>query len=195
MRTNGSWTSVTIGGAALLGLALVATLLGVGASHAQGTARTFPETGKTVSGRLLEYWTANGGLSQQGYPISAEMQEKSDTDGKTYTVQYFERAVFEKHPENRAPNDVLLSLLGNFLYKQKYASNAPGQTPNREAGSRLFPETGKRVGGVFLDYWQSHGGLAQQGYPISDEFMERSALDGKTYKVQYFERAVFEYTP
>jgi hypothetical protein len=84
------------------------------------TSRTFPETGKTVSGRFLEYWNANGGLAQQGFPISEEFQEKSDLDGKTYKVQYFERAVFEHHPENPAPYDVLLSQLGTFRYKQKY---------------------------------------------------------------------------
>src|SRR4051794_6915962 len=85
---------------------------------AQNTSRTFPETGHTVRGRFLDYWNTNGGLAQQGFPISEEMQEISATDGKTYTVQYFERAVFEKHPENTAPNDVLLSLLGVFLYQQ-----------------------------------------------------------------------------
>ncbi len=165
------------------------------ASYAQAGSRYFPETGKTVKGRFLEYWTQHGGLAQQGYPISDEMQERSDTDGKTYTVQYFERAVFEYHPENRPPNDVLLSLLGVFLYKQKYLSAAPGQTPNTSPGSVLFPQTGKRLGGVFLQYWRTHGGLAQQGYPISDEFQEKSDLDGKIYRVQYFERAVFEYHP
>jgi plastocyanin len=165
------------------------------AGHAYSDSRTFPETGKTVEGRFLAYWDEHGGLAQQGFPISSEMQERSDTDGKTYTVQYFERAVFELHPENRPPNDVLLSLLGNFLYKQKYANGAPNQQPNNSAGSVLFRETGKRLGGVFLDYWQSHGALPQQGFPISDEFMERSDLDGKTYRVQYFERAVFELHP
>jgi endonuclease YncB( thermonuclease family) len=134
-------------------------------------------------------------LAQQGFPISSEIQETSPTDGKLYTVQYFERAVFELHPENPAPNDVLLSLLGNFLYQHKYPGGAPGQTPNTALGSRLFTETGKRVGGVFLDYWNKNGGLAQQGYPISEEFNEKSDLDGKTYLVQYFERAVFEYHP
>jgi methionine-rich copper-binding protein CopC len=156
---------------------------------------TFKETGQTLCGRFLINWNDNGGLAQQGFPISGEMQEKSDTDGKMYKVQYFERSVFELHPENMWPNDVLLSLLGNFLYKQKYPSGAPNQKPNATAGSVLFNETGKRLGGKFLTYWQTHGGLAQQGFPISDEFQEKSDLDGKTYTVQYFERAVFELHP
>jgi hypothetical protein len=123
------------------------------------------------------------------------MGEVSDLNGKPYTVQYFERAVFEYHPENQPPYDVLLSQLGTFRYKEKYPNGAPGQKPNTEPGSIEFKETGKRVGGRFLEYWEQNGGLAQQGYPISDEFTERSALDGKTYRVQYFERAVFEYHP
>ncbi|HEY0069966.1 MAG TPA: cupredoxin domain-containing protein, partial [Chloroflexia bacterium] len=149
-------------------------------------ASTFGETGKTLRGKFLQYWDAHGGLAQQGFPISEEMVEKSDTDGKFYTVQYFERAVFEAHPENQPPNDVLLSLLGGFLYEQKYPNGAPGQQPNTSTGSVLFKETGKRVGGRFLQYWQQNGGLAQQGYPLTDEFMEKSQLDGKTYRVQYF---------
>lgn len=167
-------------------------LAGSGPAQAQTGSRTFPETGKTVKGRFLTYWNAQGGLAQQGFPISEELRETSDTDGKSYSVQYFERATFELHTENAAPNDVLLSLLGNFLYKQKYPSGAPGQKPNTTSGSVLFKETGKRLGGVFLAYWQTHGGLAQQGFPISDEFTEKSDLNGKSYTVQYFERAVFE---
>ncbi len=164
-------------------------------SYAQGSSRTFPETGKTVSGSFLQYWTAHGGLAQQGYPISDSMPEVSDTNGKTYVVQYFERAVFEAHPENIAPNDVLLSLLGVFRFKQKYPGGAPGPLPNAEANSHLFVETGKHAGGLFLTYWQTHGALAQQGFPISEEFTEVSDLNGKPYKVQYFERAVFELHP
>ncbi|HEY0070710.1 MAG TPA: hypothetical protein VGE04_12155 [Chloroflexia bacterium] len=160
-----------------------------------GGSRTFPETGKTVKGLFLEYWDAHGGLAQQGYPISEVLSEKSDLDGKTYTVQYFERAVFEYHPENKAPYNVLLSQLGTFQYKKKYPDGAPAQQPNTSAGSVLFTETGKRVGGKLLQYWQQHGGLAQQGYPISEELQEKSDLDGKTYRVQYFERAVFEMHP
>lgn len=174
-----------------IALFMLSTFL-AGGTIAQESTRTFAETGKTIRGKFLVYWDTHGGLQQQGFPISEEMQEKSETDGKTYTVQYFERAVFELHPENQSPYDVLLSLLGSFRYKQIYPGGAPGQVPNNETNSRLFSETGKRVGGLFLGYWNKNGGLAQQGLPISDEFNEVSALDGKTYKVQYFERAVFE---
>ncbi len=83
---------------------LLATDLSTAANQyarAQGSSHTFPETGKTVQGAFLDYWNSHGGLAQQGYPISDEMQETSDTDGKTYTVQYFERAEFELHPDNQ----------------------------------------------------------------------------------------------
>src|SRR5436190_1542628 len=99
------------------------------AYSAQLGERTFPETGKAVGGRFLEYWDKNGGLPQQGYPISTEMQERSDIDGKTYTVQYFERAVFEYHPENKAPYDVLLSQLGTFRYRANRLQPTPATAP------------------------------------------------------------------
>jgi hypothetical protein len=176
-------------------MVLASVLPAAGSSSAQSDSRTFPETGYTVTGRFLQYWDEHGGLAQQGYPISDVLGEISDTDGKLYTVQYFERAVFEYHPENQPPNDVLLSLLGSFAYSANYPHSAPNQIPNTSTGSRLFAETGKHLGGIFLQYWNSHGDLAQQGYPISDEFIETSQLDGKPYEVQYFERSAFEYHP
>src|SRR5207253_8659484 len=137
------------------------------AHRAPGTI-LFSETGKHLGGVFLAYWNAHGGLAQQGFPISEEFSEKSATDGKTYTVQYFERAVFEYHPENKAPYDVLLSLLGSIFFKQRYPNGAPELPPpmNPVAGLH-FPETGKDIRGVFRDNWERHGGLMQQGYPIS----------------------------
>jgi hypothetical protein len=181
----------------LLAIAMLA--LPAFAAHpasAQADCRTFPETGHQVCGTFLTYWNNNGALAQQGYPITEPVSETSDTDGKIYTVQYFERAVFEEHPEFAGTqNEVLLQLLGVFFYQSRYPGGATGQTPNAEANSQLFPETGHKVGGTFLAYWTSHGALRQQGYPISDEFTEVNQLDSKPYKVQYFERAVFEYHP
>jgi len=93
----------------------------------QSGCQTFPETKQTVCGRFLKYWQEHGGLAQQGFPISGEFQERSDLNGQVYTVQYFERAEFEYHPEFPPPNDVLLSQLGTFEFKRKYGS---GGNPN-----------------------------------------------------------------
>src|SRR4029079_1044327 len=92
------------------------------------------ETGKHLGGRFLDYWRSHGGLMQQGYPISEEVEEQSPLNGLVYTVQYFERAVFEYHPENKPPYDVLLSQLGTFRYRTKYlqptATTALAGPPN-----------------------------------------------------------------
>jgi hypothetical protein len=91
--------------------------------------QTFPETGQTVCGKFLTYWRTHGGLAQQGYPLTGEFSEVSDLDGKPYTVQYFERAVFEAHPEYAPPYDVLLAQLGTYQLKRKYPGGTPGATP------------------------------------------------------------------
>lgn len=155
----------------------------------------FVQSGHHIGSVFKLYWEEHGGLSQQGYPISEPFMGVSAMDGRVYTTQFFERAVFELHPENRPPYNILLSLLGAEAYKQKYgAAGAPNQHVATD-NPRLFPETKHTIGGVFRQYWEEHGGLAQQGYPISDEFTEVSAQDGKHYTVQYFQRAVFELHP
>src|SRR5205814_241963 len=114
-----------------LALAGLVALMAVGLSGRTTAAQTptsryFPETKHTVKGIFLTYWQDHGALPQQGYPISDEFTETSDLDGKPYTVQYFERAVFEYHPENQPPYNVLLSQLGTFQLKKKYPNGPPG---------------------------------------------------------------------
>jgi hypothetical protein len=73
------------------------------------------ETGHCVWGKFLERWRTLG-VPIVGLPLSDQFEERG-TDGKTYIVQYFERARFEYHPENKPPYDVLLGLLGRQLFK------------------------------------------------------------------------------
>ncbi len=80
------------------------------------SARTFPETGFTVTGRLLDFWESNGGLPVFGLPVSEERSERT-AEGR-FTVQHFERERFERHPENAAPYDVLLGRLGDELLRK-----------------------------------------------------------------------------
>ncbi|NWJ98480.1 MAG: N-acetylmuramoyl-L-alanine amidase [Chloroflexi bacterium] len=156
--------------------------------------RYFPETGHNLGYAFRNYWETRGGLAIFGFPITEEFPEKNPSDGKTYTVQYFERNRFELHPENAGTaNEVLLGLLGNQLTQGR---NFPKATPfTTNATSTYFPQTGHSLSNVFAKYWWSHGGLAIFGYPISEEFQEQNPDDGKTYTVQYFERNRFEYHP
>jgi hypothetical protein len=89
----------------------------------QANCRYFAETGHNVCGDILNAWRASGlefdgrpgkseaeNLALFGLPISEPQIE--DTPNGRYTVQWFERARFELHPENQPPYNVLLGLLG-----------------------------------------------------------------------------------
>src|SRR5262249_39321399 len=83
-------------------------------------ARYYSATGHNLSGAFLTYWDSHGGLFVHGYPLSEPFLEVNPTDGKVYTVQYFERSRFEWHPEHAGtPYEVLLGLLGTQLAQQQ----------------------------------------------------------------------------
>lgn len=72
----------------------------------------FAATGHSLAYGFRAYWKAHGGLTVFGYPISEEFVEVDPISGIAYTVQYFERARFEYHPELAGtPYEVLLGLL------------------------------------------------------------------------------------
>jgi len=167
-----------------------------------------------VCGRFLEQWNKPGNEQNSTYvnglPITAERSEISLTDGKTYSTQWFERASYEKHPENKAPYDVLLGLLGVTLTEGRGSVDpATGKARNpadvafvgvdkpadTSATKVWFQDTKHTVSGKILETWNKFGGLQQFGFPVSEQFKEISATDGKTYDVQYFERNRFELHP
>jgi hypothetical protein len=80
----------------------------------------FKETGHSLSTGFKVFWEKYGGVSQFGYPISEEFQEVNQLDGKTYTVQYFERGRLEYHPEAKGtPYEVQVGLLGLQVLKAR----------------------------------------------------------------------------
>jgi len=191
----------------VLAWSLLATsfITGIGSRSVAQAAdcQNFPETGFQVCGKFLTYWKAHGGLAQQGFPISGVFEELNQPppagDGKIHRVQYFQRVRFEEHLENQPPYDVLLGLLGREQFNAKYPPESP-ELPTRHFETGECIEFGiegvTALCSIFLDYWQNHGGLPQQGYPFTDVFEEPNAPppagDGKIHRVQYFERARFE---
>ncbi|MDQ6693380.1 MAG: M23 family metallopeptidase [Chloroflexota bacterium] len=149
-------------------------------------SRYFTETGHIVSGTLLTYYRSVPHSSELfGLPLSEEFTQRLG-DGNTYSVQYFERARLEEHPES-ATNPVQLGILTPLaLHGRTFASvPAAKSTPDR----LYFPETGHAIQGGFLEYWQTNGGISILGLPLSEELVESGIT------VQYFERARMEYRP
>ena len=130
------------------------------------TSIFFHETQHSLSEPFLSYWRAYGGLAVFGYPISEPVQEESFTDGKTYTVQYLQRNRFEHHPENQAPYDVLLGLLGRDALDIQDTMTAWG-TPT--VGSLpverpIWPPAKPAIGGTFQQGEHVGDGLNVQLY-------------------------------
>jgi hypothetical protein len=154
----------------------------------------FLESGHTLGGDFRRFWEQHGGVAKLGFPISEEVEEANPLDGTRRTVQYFERAVLELHPEYAGtPDAIMLASVGRWVTRDRaFQQVAPFQsTPERA----YFSETGHMVKEAFLRFWHREGGLASFGYPISEELPEISSADGKVYTVQYFERARFEWHP
>ena len=118
-----------------------------------------------------------------GYPRTEELIE----DG--LTVQYFQRARFEYHPQHAGtPYEVQLTLLGNMIRSDEPEAEKIQPLPPTEQ-QEYFPQTGHSVHFAFLKYFRENGGIYIFGYPISQEVLE----DGRI--VQYFQRSRFEYHP
>jgi hypothetical protein len=129
-----------VGVTALMGLGLLGVAPQTNARPAADVAsRYFPETQHWVSGVFLKYWTEHGGLAQQGYPLTEEFVETSKLDGQPHTVQYFERAVFEHHPENAPPYDVLLAQLGTYELNSRYPNGSNPAAQPAGGGSIPIP--------------------------------------------------------
>lgn len=150
----------------------------------------FAETGHTLRGVFRRYWEQYGDLMQFGFPLTEEFSEAG------HAVQYFERARFEHHPQHAGtPYEVLLGNLGIILTEHR--QNEPPFRPAAPGShmGRYFPETSHYLAPEFVRYWETYGGLFIYGYPISESFVETNPADGRSYLVQYFERARFEYHP
>ena len=144
----------------------------------------FPQTGHHLGNDFLDYWRNNGGIFRFGYPLTEEIAE----DGRT--VQYFERAVFEHHPDNAAEWRILLRRLGADQTSHR-RDEQPFQrvSASDDTNTRFFEPTGHRLSHGFKTYWEQNGALRIFGYPITEEFTENDRT------VQYFERARFEWHP
>lgn len=140
----------------------------------------FDETGHNVQGEFLKFYNSNpNALTVFGYPITEAFPTKAGL-----TVQYFQRARFELHPELPEGQRVTLTALG----VETYAPQTAMSVAVNKLACKTFP-TGFEVCYDFLQFFEKYGGANQFGNPIS-------AFEYRDDKVvQYFERARFEWLP
>jgi type VII secretion-associated serine protease mycosin len=163
----------------------------------------FPQTQHTLRGTFKQYWERYGGLPIFGYPISEEFVEQG-SDGRQYTVQYFERHRFELHPESSPPYHVQLSRLGALVLEGQGRSWYTFPKGEPAPNCLFFEATGHSLCEPFLSYWQSNGlefdggsgssyaeSMALFGQPLSEPQQEEIA-PGVFVTVQWFERARME---
>mgnify|MGYP001472204207 CR=1 FL=1 len=163
---------------------------------------TFPLTGHTVSGVWLQFFKTHGDVDILGYPRTDVI---CDPVYGGQTVQYFQRAVLEYHPEHSAPYQIQPRL----LVTQLYGGNAdpPASQSNPPSGDSFYFPLGPNGAGHFVanvapdgshtyfkQFFDAHGKEDTFGYPL-EEPKQRTAIDGSVHWTQHFQRAVYEYHP
>ncbi len=154
-----------------------------------GVGAYFKETGHNLSAGFLGFWNKYGALPVFGYPISEEFSEASPTDGVVRTVQYFERARFEWHPEAAAGHQIQLGLLGHqYLDVAKVPASArkalPKLTILSQATTSYFGSVSERVNNIARSAGRMNGLIIQPGEvfsfnaSIGDTGAESGYVDG-----------------
>jgi N-acetylmuramoyl-L-alanine amidase len=156
----------------------------------QQAEEPLPPTTYPVDGAFASFWSQNGGLARFGLPLSPAVVDPASNG---LTVQYFERARFEVHPEAPPAYLVQLTLLGAAALGDRPERAAPPEPCPGDCTP--FAATGHTLRDTFRRYWLAGGGLPVFGYPLTEQFHEVNAADGGDYVVQYFERARFEWHP
>ena len=171
----------------LLDVALVIAFLfwGVSSGRAQDGERYFPETGHALDPRFAEYFDSHGGLALLGYPITDAF-----TDPNGILVQYLQNArieyVFDLAAGRMAPT---LALLGEQMGGGELKLRPPTFPMNIRPGCHFYDASGHWVCHQFLEFFESHGGPALFGYPISEEKVENRR------RVQYFQGFRLDWYP
>ena len=164
-----------------------------------------PETGQTIDGVFLDFWRATNGLANYGYPITPEF-----TMATGIIAQYYGYARFEYWPDAPDGQVVRLGNVGEDLRPKNLPRNAVAATggsgvgtanaevaqisrawaplPSKERTRKnsatyvYVPATKHSVANGFKTWWESTGGVAYLGNPLTEEYR----LQGTTYQV--FER-------
>ncbi|MGQ9501995.1 MAG: hypothetical protein ACUVSF_02105 [Anaerolineae bacterium] len=146
-----------------LGVMLIALLCSAcSATTLTSEVRCYIATGHTIRGDFLRTYDMLGGLRSLGYPITEPLIQ----EGRT--VQYFEYARLEDHPDDPDGPVVKLSKLGERLGRRHPPLDIRAVSPSGTPSMRYYPQTGHSLSGAFLEFFDLYGGLRRFGFPINE---------------------------
>ena len=168
-----------------------------------------PETGQTLDGVFLDFWRANAGIANFGYPITPE----HEFNGRV--VQYLTYARFEYWPDDPNGEVVRLGNIGEELRPTTISRRPPAASSTEDqrrvlnevaamqrawlpltkdaanqpttATWRFVEDTRHSVANGFKTWWEATG-EGYLGKPLTEEYV----LKGVTYQV--FERGQLAWT-
>ena len=180
----------------------IESVAGVALPPALGQAEVqvfVPATGHSVSGVILDYWRATGGVAGYGNPISEPFAAENG-----YLSQAFEGGILQYLPEvlwtvepivrpmpispvtlsSRVDTPRADGRRGSGGGDRRAATWQPAGSAGTGIDSRYVEATGHTIAGPFLAWYQRHEGAFYLGNPLSEPMPERGAI------VQWFERGV-----
>jgi poly-gamma-glutamate capsule biosynthesis protein CapA/YwtB (metallophosphatase superfamily) len=154
-----------------------------------------PDGGR-LAGDFAQFYTTSSGTAPRsfadtqavfGAPIDPVARELAGDCRTLTSVLTTERQRLELHPELDWPFRVSGTQLGVAVYRQKHGAGEIQRRTNLEGDAIADPR--------FKSFFQTYGGLAAFGYPISPALTEPDEKSGQPTTVQYFERARLELIP
>ncbi len=178
---------------ALIGSSPVAAVGGsITMAKANGNEHLMLQAGGFTPGEALTIWTSD----ESGYRVSRSVaaDDVGNLSADLGPAWRFPQGTLIAYAVGNASHHVVKSVYSVAVAPAVDAFKPVG--PIDTTSDRIyFAATGHTLAYGFKQFWESQGGLAVFGYPISEEFSERNPDTGKIYTVQYFERNRFEYHP
>ncbi len=170
---------------AALWLSLTAAALGAAAFASAEGGRYFPETGHALDAVFESFYDGSGGEAILGYPITESYVDPYSG----FLVQYFENARLELAPDSVGDLEVRLTDLGVLLGGWDLPLEVGRFPIGNNPGCRYYAVSGHQVCHAFLDYYESHGGPAVFGVPVTEFRFEKGRI------VQYFQDFRLDWYP
>ena len=177
--------STTLASAASTSAAPALTASASPASASGHEGRYFPETGHSLDPVFEPFFNSHGAVNIFGYPITESYVDPYSG----FLLQYFENARLELAADAQGELGVRFTDLGVLLGGWDLPLEVERFPIGNNPGCRYYAESGHQVCHSFLDYYESHGGQAVFGLPITELRFENGRM------VQYYQDFRMDWYP